>query len=258
MKPEELRKVERPANLRATIEAMYEEYMADECCDYRVFNALFEIAYGQLPELDALLSEREAREAEIERLREQISCAFDSDVKLKAMEEQEGLLMEAEAALTASEARVKELEEGLRPFADHAPSFEELGWADRTELLPFVGADGIRRWLTPDDFRRAASLLSKEDGGSTRQPVAVGTHSPPPDSSEPAAWLITFSDESGCLAFAEEDADEIIADALPGASKEPLYRRATNVPEDVARLVIAAAGHLRRAASLLSKEDGEG
>lgn len=47
---------------------------------------------------------------------------------------------------------------------------------------------------------------------------------------EAAAWLIEFVDESGCLAFTEEDADEIIADALPGATKEPLYRLLAALP----------------------------
>lgn len=40
---------------------------------------------------------------------------------------------------------------------------------------------------------------------------------------EPAAWVVWFADESGCLVFTEADADEVIADAMSGATKEPLY-----------------------------------
>jgi hypothetical protein len=52
--------VERPRDLLATIEAMYAEYMADECCDYTVINALIEVAHEQAAETASTLSRLQA------------------------------------------------------------------------------------------------------------------------------------------------------------------------------------------------------
>ncbi len=38
----------------------------------------------------------------------------------------------------------------------------------------------------------------------------------------PTAWLISYADQSTDLCFTEEEADELVADAKPGATKTPL------------------------------------
>lgn len=39
----------------------------------------------------------------------------------------------------------------------------------------------------------------------------------------PAGWVITYADGSGAFAFTREEADEALADALPGAVKRPVW-----------------------------------
>lgn len=52
--------------------------------------------------------------------------------------------------------------EALKPFAEHYTDHELSSqlWGD-AELLPYVGRDGLRRWLRTDDFLRARAIMRR-------------------------------------------------------------------------------------------------
>lgn len=49
-------------------------------------------------------------------------------------------------------------------------------------------------------------------------------------SDEPKAWILWCADGSGALAFTEDEADDLIAELRPGATKTPLFERIPTPP----------------------------
>lgn len=86
----------------------------------------------------------------------------------------------------------------------------DLNSARRTHAVP-VGPADLR--ILIDAVRSGSSRDLAQSSGA--HAMGEGRHAD--------AWVITYADGSGDLVFTEEEADDLIAEARPGATKRPLF-----------------------------------
>ena len=228
---------------------------------------------GDAVKLTAQADEADEAAARITELEGDLKAALREISKLaREAGEAKGRLEMSEAAgivdgwrerAERAEARCRVLEEALRPFAEAC-----------AHLHPSQPDDGVTLdGFEVRDFRCAAHAFSLPDSPSadagSHPRLADQAHASwnrRPDGArggEPAAWRVDFQDESACLVFTRDDADEVIADALPGATASPLYAspaepsgwRPIDQAPDLGRKIVALFGD-GSGASMFWRHDG--
>jgi hypothetical protein len=94
------------------------------------------------------------------------------------------------------------------------------------EIWPRDGMYQPRCKRCSTDLRPYRSLTDAITAWNRRAPA------PTPEAGGAAGWIITYSDGSAAFAFTDEEAEEAIAEASPGATKAPVFFASRPTPAD--------------------------